>query len=116
LVFPARPAGAAGHYVAEVRFPSAGNWLWEVDQSPFGPQKLGTLAVLPALAEPKTTAGTPQPRAATQPGSAELRFLLPVPAALATALSPLRLFPLLSRHRNGATHGETTSPALEPSR
>ncbi len=43
--FRARPDGAAGHYVAEVRFPSAGSWTWEVVPEPFAPQALGSVAV-----------------------------------------------------------------------
>lgn len=49
-VFPARPEGPPGHYVAEVRFPTPGAWQWEVDQSPFARQPLGTIVVVPAAA------------------------------------------------------------------
>src|SRR5256885_1676159 len=62
LSFPGQPQGAPGHYVAEVSFPSAGEWSWEVDQGsftvqdaagrteshPFEPQRLVPVTVQPA--------------------------------------------------------------------
>lgn len=47
-VFPGVPDGPAGHYVAEVTFPSEGAWDWEVSQEPFAVQTLGTITVGPA--------------------------------------------------------------------
>ena len=44
--FRAVPDGAPGHYVAQVTFPTAGEWQWDVDQAPFAPQALGTVTVL----------------------------------------------------------------------
>lgn len=46
-VFPGQPDGAAGHYVAEVTFPSEGAWDWEASQHPFAVQTLGTVTVGP---------------------------------------------------------------------
>jgi hypothetical protein len=46
LEFAARAEGVPGHYVADVTFPSDGDWAWSVDQSPFPMrQALGTLSV-----------------------------------------------------------------------
>lgn len=45
--FSAVAEGEPGHYVVEVRFPSAGAWRWEVDQNPFAAQDLGAITVLP---------------------------------------------------------------------
>jgi hypothetical protein len=49
-VFPGWPDGQAGHYVAEVTFPSEGAWDWEVSQEPFAIQTLGTVIVAPIAA------------------------------------------------------------------
>ena len=46
--FPAAPLDGPGRYGAEVTFPAAGSWSWEVDQYPFMPQALGEVTVLPA--------------------------------------------------------------------
>lgn len=45
--FSGQAEGAAGHYVAEVQFPSVGEWTWEVRPYPFAAQSLGTVTVLP---------------------------------------------------------------------
>ena len=45
--FRAVPDGPPGHYVAQVTFPTAGEWQWDVDQTPFAPQALGTITILP---------------------------------------------------------------------
>jgi hypothetical protein len=52
--FRAVPDGAPGHYVAQVTFPTAGEWQWDVDQAPFAPQALGTLTVLASSAASAT--------------------------------------------------------------
>jgi hypothetical protein len=62
------PDGPAGHYVAEVRFPADGEWVMEVSQEPFAPQKVGTIAVLPAAAVGEATEGV----------GVQAVFLLPV--------------------------------------
>ncbi|HEV2126238.1 MAG TPA: hypothetical protein VGW38_26075 [Chloroflexota bacterium] len=46
-VFQARREGAPGHYVAEVAFPEAGTWTWEITHE-FGPHTLPSVSVLPA--------------------------------------------------------------------
>jgi hypothetical protein len=45
--FRAVADGAPGHYIAQVTFPTAGEWQWDVDQTPFAPQALGTITILP---------------------------------------------------------------------
>jgi hypothetical protein len=45
--FPGRPVGDVGHYVAEVRFPSVGEWTWEARPGAFPPQALGTVTIVP---------------------------------------------------------------------
>lgn len=47
LEFPGRAEGDAGHYVAEIRFPSVGDWTWEVRPGGFPAQALGTVTVPP---------------------------------------------------------------------
>ena len=44
-VFAGSPDGSPGHYVAEVTFPAAGEWSWEVSQHPFAVQALGSVTV-----------------------------------------------------------------------
>ena len=83
------PEGAVGHYVAEIRFPAAGAWTWEVSQEPFAPQKLGAILVAPAV----TAADGPSP-AVAEPGRTDLavlRFALPMATMLAVALFAHRL-------------------------
>src|SRR4030088_2482286 len=47
LSYPATPQGPAGHYVANVYFPAAGTYTWQVTQGTFfAPYDLGTVAVL----------------------------------------------------------------------
>jgi hypothetical protein len=46
--FAGKAQGAVGHYVAEVRFPAAGEWSWEVRPGPFEPQRLAPVTVLAA--------------------------------------------------------------------
>lgn len=45
LEFPGRPIGETGHYVAEVWFPSLGEWTWEVRPGAFPAQALGTVTI-----------------------------------------------------------------------
>lgn len=44
-LFAGQSTGETGYYTAEVTFPSAGEWQWEVIQGWFGPQELGLLSV-----------------------------------------------------------------------
>ena len=51
LSYPATAQGAAGHYVANVYFPAAGTYTWQVTQGTFfAPYDLGTIAVLAPVA------------------------------------------------------------------
>ena len=91
--FSAVPEGPVGHYVAEVRFPAAGEWSWEVIQGPFEPQQLGTISVGPA------------PAALGERGRADLtalRIALPVASVLAFGLLAHRLA-TFARQRRPAT-------------
>jgi hypothetical protein len=45
--FPAQQDGPVGHYVAQVRFPAAGTWTWEITHE-FGGQRLAPLTVAAA--------------------------------------------------------------------
>src|SRR5207302_11249300 len=57
LTFAGVAEGTAGHYVSDVTFPDSGDWLWEVDQSPFPmSQMLGSISVAPVLAPTATEA------------------------------------------------------------
>lgn len=46
--FQGRPTGQIGVYTAEVTFPTAAEWSWEVEQGWFGTQSLGNLQVVEA--------------------------------------------------------------------
>jgi cytochrome c551/c552 len=82
-VFPGRPDGPVGHYVAEVRFPAAGSWTWAQVQGDFTAQELGAVEVAPADA---SAAAAAAPRAAEPaddgPGAASWALLA---ATIATA-------------------------------
>jgi hypothetical protein len=92
-VFKARPEGEVGHYVAEVRFPTAGVWQWDVDQDPFAPQALGTVRVGAAAA-----AAPPAPtQERASPALALLRVALSTAALGAAVLFGLRLSAFLRR-------------------
>jgi hypothetical protein len=76
--FDAASADVVGRYEAEVMFPEAGTYEWEVIQGWFGPQPLGviTIAARPSLAltappaSPPTAAATlPTTAAAYPPGA-----------------------------------------------
>jgi hypothetical protein len=82
IVFPARADGPIGHYVAEVRFPSAGGWVWEIVQGPFAPQPLGSLTVQPAPAPSAV------PTVASAPAPAPIVASAPAPAPVAPAAVP----------------------------
>lgn len=66
-VFTARQDGPTGHYVAEVTFPQAGQFDWEVRQGWFGPQDLGAIDVLRAEgADLVVTPPSPAPSAGSE--------------------------------------------------
>ena len=72
LIFPARPDGAPGHYVAEVTFPAAGTWTWEVVPEPFAPQPLAPITVTGPSTPASIGASIPAPLAG---GSLPLNIL-----------------------------------------
>ncbi|MGH8936902.1 MAG: hypothetical protein ACRDXD_11695 [Acidimicrobiia bacterium] len=96
--FAGRPDGPVGHYVAEVRFPEAGPWGWQVIQGEFGPQELGTITVLPA-APTEEPARHPAPVPLTDPTVAFLRLLLPALSLLALVAFALQLAAYLQAQR-----------------
>jgi hypothetical protein len=89
--FAAAPEGAKGHFVAEVRFPAAGEWTWEVNHD-LGTQNLGSVTVLPPAAG--DSAGAAQAAQAVTPAKtvagglelAALRVALPLLTILAAGL------------------------------
>jgi hypothetical protein len=92
LSFAGLPEGATGHYVAEVRVPAAGTWRWEVDQSPFPPQPLGTIEVRPAPAASQANAAAQVATPSVALGV--LRVALPVAALGAATLFVTRALAL----------------------
>jgi hypothetical protein len=76
LSYPATPQGPAGHYVANVYFPAAGSYTWQVTQGTFfAPYDLGTITVLaPAAASEAQPASTNAP-ATNDPISQAIPFL-----------------------------------------
>lgn len=106
LTFPGTPTGQEGHYVAEVAFPNAGEWQWEVEQGMFGTQSLGTVTV----EEPSSAAGT---TLSGGTGVTEIaQIALPVAAALALLFFAvqLRLFVRQRWRRVPAGSGLSESP------
>lgn len=70
--FTARQQGSTGHFVADVRFPRAGEWEWSIAVPPFmiasatgnrAALQLEPISVLPAVAAPLPVAPAPAPRA-----------------------------------------------------
>lgn len=111
-LFPGRPQGPTGHYVAAVRFPAAGSWSWSAEQGWFGPQELGAVTVAGA------DAATPA-AAATRGGfaSAGLRWgLLAATLLAAAALAVPALLGLAACALGAATGAAwlTASRAEEP--
>jgi hypothetical protein len=76
--FTAKPEGAIGHYVAVVRFPSAGEYRWTLEPGWFQPQSLGTVTV-----------GDPDAAVSLQQAASDRRGSLPARTgtALATTLA-----------------------------
>jgi hypothetical protein len=101
--FAGVPDGPPGHYVAQVTFPSGGEWRWDVDQTPFAPQALGTITVLAGnSAEPSTIwqATKTGPLPAVHGWPEPLRFALPVATVLAVVVFVWRLFTYLRPARS----------------
>ncbi|MFN2520952.1 MAG: hypothetical protein ABR525_07910 [Candidatus Limnocylindria bacterium] len=103
--FPGSADGALGHYVATVRFPSAGAFRWFVTQAPFGDQQLGPITIVPAAgqAQPgQPAAPAPvEPAVAAPRGSNELGIR--VGLATASLAASLLFVWLLTRYRRRAT-------------
>jgi hypothetical protein len=68
----AKQTGPVGHFVADVTFPSAGTWEWQITPAPFGPTEFAPLAVLPAAPASQPAA---QPAAQPAPATAEARSI-----------------------------------------
>ena len=83
LAFPGKEDGAPGHYVADVRFPAAGEWTWEAGAGGFEPQKLGTVSVLPAGQAPVEDS--------RPPANAAARIALPLATVCAGVLFALQV-------------------------
>jgi hypothetical protein len=99
-VFPGAPDGRPGHYVAEVTFPSEGEWSWEVSQQPFAMQTLGTITIAPAA-----VAG-PAGDLMASPATAMSPFALSGTALpLAVALAGLIAWPLIGVIRRSRRSG-----------
>ena len=96
LSYPATQQGAAGHYVANVYFPAAGTYTWQVTQGTyFAPYDLGTITVLGPVAASDTQA-TP----ATAPATNDpLSQAIPLFAGLVAIGGTIRLAQLLRSHR-----------------
>jgi hypothetical protein len=96
LSYPATAQGAAGHYVANVYFPAAGTYTWQVTQGTFfAPYDLGTIAVLgPVTASQPQTTPTSAP-ATNDPISQAIPFL----AGLIAIGGTVRLAQLLRSQR-----------------
>jgi hypothetical protein len=99
LSYPATAQGPAGHYVANVYFPAAGTYSWQVTQGTFfAPYDLGTVAVLGPVTTSQTQ-GTPTGAPATNdPISQAIPFL----AGLIALGGTIRLAQLLRGHRRTA--------------
>ncbi len=102
--FAAVPEGAVGHYVAEVRFPAAGEWSWEVIQGPFEPQTLGMISVGPAPA-PGGESALPNVAERGQADLTALRIALPLATVLAIGLFAHRLVMVARSSRRRVNHG-----------
>jgi hypothetical protein len=75
LVFPGVADATAGHYTAQVTFPTVGTYQWKVTQgSFFAPFDMGSISVLPALV---SSGSASTPAASGDP----LRDALPFAAA-----------------------------------
>lgn len=105
--FAAHPGGAPGHYVAEVRFPAAGEWFWEVRPGAFAAQQLGSVRVAEPSGRIDTQPSPAGPAGATEIGGVSLLdwgrlpFTLPVVVAAFAILLVVRFVRLSGRPANG---------------
>lgn len=96
LSYPATAQGAAGHYVANVYFPAAGTYTWQVTQGTFfAPYDLGTISVLAPAAAPETQPAPTNTPATNDPVSQAIPFL----AGLIALGGAVRLAQLLRNQR-----------------
>lgn len=96
LSYPATAQGAAGHYVANVYFPAAGTYTWQVTQGTFfAPYDLGTIAVL----APATTSQTESSSTNTPVTNDPISQTIPWLAGLVALGGTLRLAQLLRSQR-----------------
>jgi hypothetical protein len=96
LSYPATAQGAAGHYVANVFFPAAGTYTWQVTQGTFfAPYELGTVAVLAPVATSQTQTTPTSAPATNDPISQAIPFL----AGLVALGGSIRLAQLLRAQR-----------------
>jgi hypothetical protein len=96
LSYPATAQGAAGHYVANVYFPAAGTYSWQVTQGTFfAPYDLGTIAVLGPVATSDTQTTPASTPATNDPISQAIPFL----AGLIALGGTVRLAQLLRSQR-----------------
>ena len=76
LSYPATPQGPAGHYVANVYFPAAGTYTWQITQGTFfAPYDLGSVAVLAPAAASETQPAPTNTPATNDPISQAIPFL-----------------------------------------
>src|SRR5947207_12342672 len=96
LSYPATAQGTAGHYVANVYFPAAGTYTWQVTQGTFfAPYDLGTVAVLAPAAASETQPAPANAPATNDPISQAIPFL----AGLIALGGAVRLTQLLRNQR-----------------
>src|SRR3954469_12037863 len=96
LSYPATAQGAAGHYVANVYFPAAGSYTWQVTQGTFfAPYDLGSISVL----APATTSQTESSSTSTPATNDPISQAIPWLAGLIALGGTLRLAQLLRTQR-----------------
>jgi hypothetical protein len=96
LSYPATAQGAAGHYVANVYFPAAGTYTWQVTQGTFfAPYDLGTISVLTPATTSQTESSSTNTPATNDPISQAIPWL----AGLIALGGTLRLAQLLRSQR-----------------
>jgi hypothetical protein len=96
LSYPATAQGAAGHYVANVFFPAAGTYTWQVTQGTFfAPYDLGSIAVLAPVTAPESQASPATAPLANDPIAQVIPFL----AALIALGGTVRLAYLVRNQR-----------------
>jgi hypothetical protein len=96
LSYPATAQGAPGHYVANVYFPAAGTYTWQVTQGTyFPPYDLGSIAVL----APVTTSQTQTTPTSAPASDDPISQAIPVLAVLIALGGTIRLAQLLQSRR-----------------